>query len=194
MNRLKKNQIVSILATGANVSSKSIPSIWAYPLHTNLALFLVTCPSSFNLFMKTHFVQITFLFFGLGTNSQVSFFSIWSNYSSMALFQNSSSLASSKQVSSIVDESARCVCSSEQILLLVSTLASLFPIIWFEGWFFYTRLLGVFGGTCWTFSYASIGSSSSSPSTSFSSSFDSGLPVSSIVTLILSTTLFNLIL
>jgi hypothetical protein len=47
----------------------------------------------------------------------------------MALFQNSSLLASSKQFGSIVDKSARCVCSSEWIFLLVSTLASLFPII-----------------------------------------------------------------
>ena len=38
----------------------------------------------------------------------------------MALFKNSSLLASSKQFGSIVDKSVRCVCSGEQILLLVS--------------------------------------------------------------------------
>ena len=50
--------IASILATGAKVSSKSIPSTSAYPLHTSLDLFLVTCPSSLRLFSKTHFVQV----------------------------------------------------------------------------------------------------------------------------------------
>jgi hypothetical protein len=82
----------------------------AYPLHTNLSFFLVTYPFSFNLFMKTHFLLIKFFYLGLGNNSQVSFFSILSNYSSMASIHNSSLLASSKLFGSIEYKSSRCIC------------------------------------------------------------------------------------
>ena len=63
--------MASSLATGEKVSSKYIPSTCAYPLYTSLALFLITYPSSFNLFFMTHFGPIAFLSLGLDTSSQV---------------------------------------------------------------------------------------------------------------------------
>jgi hypothetical protein len=56
-------------ATGANVSSKSIPACWVYPWATNLALFLTIISFSSSLILKTHFVLIINLLFGLGTTS-----------------------------------------------------------------------------------------------------------------------------
>ncbi|KAL9255645.1 hypothetical protein AKJ16_DCAP09961 [Drosera capensis] len=46
--------MASNLATGAKVSSKSIPSSCEYPFATNLALFLMTVPFSSDLFLNTH--------------------------------------------------------------------------------------------------------------------------------------------
>ena len=99
--------MASSLATGAKVSSKSIPSCWAYPLQTSLALFLITSPFSFNLFLKIHFVPMTFLSFGLGTNSQVLFFLICSSYSSIALTQHSSLHASITFCGSVEESNAK---------------------------------------------------------------------------------------
>ena len=45
---------VTILATGAKVSLKSIHSFWLNPLATSLALYLSTVPSALNLILKTH--------------------------------------------------------------------------------------------------------------------------------------------
>jgi len=135
----------SILATGAYVSSKSIPSTWAYPLHNSLALFLVTSASSFSLFLKTHFLPITFLSLGRGTSSQVLFFSIWLISSSIALVQPFSPLAWSKLFGSILDSRDTWPCSGDWncFLLLVSTPASLSPIIFSAGWLFWTYVVGV---------------------------------------------------
>ena len=49
----------SVLEKGKKVSFGSDT-----PLHTSLALFLITSPFSFNLFLKIHFVPMTFLSFG----------------------------------------------------------------------------------------------------------------------------------
>jgi len=151
-----------------------------------------------------------FLFFNLGTGSHVSFFSIWSNSSSIALIQCPSLLASSKLLGSTVDNNVRCCCSGESILLQVSTPVYLFPIICFGGWFFCTYRLGVLEGICcsssWSCSTSVFSSSFDSSSTSsyfisssLSYSFESLLLsfhfcacVSSIVTLILSTILLSL--
>jgi len=135
-------------------------------LHINLSLFPITFASSFNLFMKTQFVPITFFLFSLGISSHVSFLSILYNYSSISLTQCSSLLASSKWLGSIVDNSARCLCSGECIILWVSTSASLFPKMCYGGQFFYTHCLGVLG--CILCLYSSF---SSSYSSSMSSSF-----------------------
>ncbi|RYG12858.1 MAG: hypothetical protein EOO07_18435 [Chitinophagaceae bacterium] len=50
-------------------------------------MFLETSPSSFSLFLNTHFVLITFLSLGLGTRDQVLFFLICSISSFIALTQ-----------------------------------------------------------------------------------------------------------
>ena len=84
---------------------------------------------------------------------------------------------SSKLLDSIVHSSARCFCSGEWILLLVSTFAYLFPIIYSDVWFFCTHLLGVFGcawRSCCSF-YASGFSCSSSNCSSTSYSLKSSL-------------------
>jgi len=119
---------------------------------------------------------------------------------------------SSKFLGSTTDNSATFVCYSEHILLQVSTPASLFLIICFGECFFYTCWLGVLGGIYYSsssysgygcsYSYSSSSSTSSSIRSSSSSySFDSLLPsltfctsVLSIVTLILSMILLNLVL
>jgi len=161
---------------------------------------MVTCPSSFNLFLKTHFVLITFISFGIGKNSHVLFFSIWSSSSSINLIHNLSFISSTNLLGSIMDNSTRCLCSSKWILLLVSTPPSLFPIICYAGWFFYTMQLGFLGGTwtiCLSFPLYSTSSFSSSYSTSSILSFSVSscsskllllylfflTPVSSIITL-----------
>jgi hypothetical protein len=153
----------------------------------------VTYPSLFNLFLKTHFVPIMFLFSSLGTSSHVLLFYIWSSSSSIALIQFSFLLASSKLLNSIVDNIARCFCSGEHILLLVSTPIYLFPMICYDEWFFCTHLLGVFGGTWRSYCYFSTYgcSSSSSDSLSTSSSFKSSSWPRSIESLLLSF-IFNL--
>lgn len=68
--------VVSILATGVNVSTKSILGCYAYPFTTNLDFWL------FCLVLKIHLTPIAF-FHGLETNSQVTFFLIISIYTSL---------------------------------------------------------------------------------------------------------------
>lgn len=140
--------MASILAIGANDSSKSIPSIWAYPLHTSLALFRVICTFSSSLFLKIHLVPITFLSFGLGTSSQVSFFSIWLSSSYIALIQHLSLLASSTSFGSAIDSRDKYTCSGvcTYFLLLVSTPVLPSPIICSRGWFFLYLSVGHFQG------------------------------------------------
>jgi hypothetical protein len=55
--------IDSNLSTGENVSSNSIPSTRAYPLHTNMVVFFIICPFSLSLFLKIHLVSITIFVF-----------------------------------------------------------------------------------------------------------------------------------
>jgi hypothetical protein len=150
-----------------------------------------------------------FLFFGLGTSSRVSFFSIWFNSSSIALTQYWSFLSSSKLFGLAMDKSARFLCYGERILLWVSTPVYLSPIIYSGGWFVCTHHLGVLGGIyCSSSSSFVYGCSSSVASSSTSCSFRSSsssysyeyfLPsfpfyeyFLSIVTLILSTILLSL--
>ena len=113
-----------------------------------LNMFLVTCPSSLILFLKTHFVPITFLSFGLGTSSHVSFFSIWLSSSSIALIQCSSFFASLKLLGSTMDSKDKCTCSGvfSSLLHLVSIPTLLSPIICSGGWFFWPWFLGVLEG------------------------------------------------
>lgn len=140
--------IASILTTREKKISKSIPSTWAYPLNTSLALFLVTYPYAFILFLNTHFIPITFLSLGLGTSSHVSFFFIWFSSSSMALIQCSSILDSSNLLNSIVDNNEKIPCYGVDscILLLVSISTLLFPMICSGGWCLWYQLLGVLEG------------------------------------------------
>lgn len=71
-------------------------------MHTSLALFLVTSPFSFNLYLNTHFVPIKFLSLGLGTRVQVLFFYICSIYSFIASIQLSFSRESFSATGSIL--------------------------------------------------------------------------------------------
>jgi hypothetical protein len=59
----------------ANVSPKSKPSTWVYPLATNLALFLVTTPSSYNLMHTPTLFQ---WHFGWGVSLRTKLHSVWS--------------------------------------------------------------------------------------------------------------------
>ena len=163
--------------------------------------------------MKTHLVPITFLSFGLGTSSQVSFFWTWLSSYSIALTQCLSLLASLTSFDSTIDSKDKCTGSGICIcfLLLVSTPVLLSPIICFGGWFFCTCWLGVFegvSGTCWLLPSSNSSSaccfsfwfssssfsliiSPSSYSSGFSCLFGDGID-SSIFTLIVFTTLPNL--
>ena len=162
---------------------------------------------SFNLsisFIHKFGFDSTYLSFGLGTSSQVSFFLIWLNSSSIALIQCLSLLASSKSLGSTIDSKDKCTCFGvcTCFLLLVSTPMLLSPIICFGGWFLWTHRLGVFKGvwgTCWLLP-SSDSSSSYCSSSWFSSSSCSSEPSfltgdkidSSVFPLMLSTTLPSL--
>jgi hypothetical protein len=125
-------------------------------------------PSSFNLFLNTHFVPITFLSLGLHTSSHVWFFSIWFNSSSITFTQCWSLLASAKYLGSILDSKERFIYSELlSNFLLVWVWAFLSPRIKFSRWFFCTNLDGV------CVSWCSISSSSSSSFSRSSSSYSS---------------------
>jgi len=100
-----------------------------------LFFLLFTCPYSFSLFLKTHFIPITFFSFGLGPSSHVSFFSIWFSSYSIALIQCSSFLASWKLLHSTVDNNEKCPCSGvyDFFPLLISTPTLLSPMIFSGG-------------------------------------------------------------
>ena len=115
-----------------------MPSSWEYLLHTNLALFLDTLPSSVNLFQNTHLVPITFLFLGLGIRVHVLFFSICSISSFIASIQLSFVNASLMLLGS---KSA-----SKQVffsLLLVKVPLDLSPMIWYGAWCLLTYLANI---------------------------------------------------
>src|ERR1044071_4431599 len=87
-----------------------MPSCWLYPCATNLALFLVTAPSSSNLFLKTHRVPIACLCFGRGTRRQTLFLSNWFNSSCMATIHSGSFnaslmvLGSTREINALVEQ------------------------------------------------------------------------------------------
>ncbi|KAK9724044.1 hypothetical protein RND81_05G044200 [Saponaria officinalis] len=95
--------MASSLATGAKVSSKSIPSCWLYPCTTSLALFLRIARKSSSLFLKTHLVPITLRFGGLGTSCQTLFLSNCPNSSYIATIQSESVNATLILLGSIVE-------------------------------------------------------------------------------------------
>lgn len=68
----RRDLTVVILATGANVWSKSRPGICRHPRMTNLALFLSNDPSEWFLVLYNHFVPIAFLPGGKSVMCQVS--------------------------------------------------------------------------------------------------------------------------
>jgi hypothetical protein len=104
-----------------------INSNWEYPLQTNMALSFIISPFSFIFFLKIHLVPTTFFSLGLGTSSQVLFFSICSSSSFISSIQYLIFLYSLNDLGSIRDN---IECSeSNASFLLVSTPAVLSPII-----------------------------------------------------------------
>ena len=103
-------RIASSLATGANVSSKSIPSTWVYPWATRRALFLTTWPCSSCLFRYIHFVPIMLCLRGSGrlTSSQTLFsLNYWSS-SCIAWTHSGSIKASATFLGSDIDTNEKC--------------------------------------------------------------------------------------
>jgi len=109
-----------------------MPSCWLYPCATSLALFLITSPISFCLFLNTHLVQIMFLCSGLGTRSHTSFLLNWLSSSCIAKIHPSSVSASSTFVGSIMDSNPKADSSGLKCDLVLQGL-SLLPMIWSSG-------------------------------------------------------------
>jgi len=134
-------------------------------LQTSHALFLITWPLSFSLFLNTYLVLIIFLIWCLGTKSHVWFFSIWLSSSFITLIQHLSLLAWFTFWDTIMDNKANWT-GYPTNFLLVCIRASLSPRVWDLKWIFLTYLDGVFCGTFkFSFSYYDV-SPSSSPTTS----------------------------
>ena len=103
-------RMASSLATGANVSSKSMPSTWVYPWATRRALFLTTWPCSSCLLRYIHLVPIMLCFCGSGrlTSSHTLFSSnCWSS-SCIAWIHSGSMKASSTFLGSDIETNAKC--------------------------------------------------------------------------------------
>ncbi|KAE9590484.1 hypothetical protein Lalb_Chr20g0108221 [Lupinus albus] len=107
---------ISILATGANTSSKSKPCFCRKPLATNLALYLATVPSGFSFTLYTHLTEIAFFPFGSDVSSHVLLFSIEPISSFIASIQCTSLAASSKVIGSISANSAICTKSPSVVI------------------------------------------------------------------------------